>query len=137
MKQQGMVHQTVELAFHIPQTSNCQVLHTLISSASLIWSDDPEHQRTMTKDEVLVGQCVPVAGFDGFTSGYPCSSFAAPRAEEATRAGCFHMAGNSMHTECSGMFLLFAATQIQRSEVSQSLSRAARNLRLQESASHP
>ena len=105
-----------------------EVMPTLVSSAWLWFSG--VHRRWLTPDEALMVQGFPVRAH--WSYGQQCCSFAtrhafetgAPSAhtidEESLsllksspgRQPVFKMAGNSMHTNVSGVSILFALTQV-------------------------
>lgn len=90
---------------------------TLTASTNLLMS--ALHRRWLTSREMLSIQGMPTNV--SFTHGTPCSSFAL-RHDQERRGLTFHpwpsrhaicaQAGNSMHTACSGLIILFVCTQI-------------------------
>ena len=90
---------------------------TLTASTSLLMSS--LHRRWMTRREVMSTQGFPVDTADTF--GQPCSAFALrwdnringrPHSSWPSRHAIWGHAGNSMHTSCSGLMILFCLSQV-------------------------
>lgn len=90
--------------FCCPRVLESQVMPTMISSASILFS--AMHRRWLTPREMLMTQ-----GFPTGDCSHPCCSFSRLSDFPSRNAIC-KMAGNSMHTNVSGVVILFCLTQI-------------------------
>ena len=117
----------------------CQIMPTIIKSASLWFSS--ENRRWLTAREALVLQGFLIDA--STTLGQPCCSFAMPGRNERkgihsysffnpdqSRRVIFGMAGNSMHINVAAVVEMFALTQVQQDQHVLSVRSMAREARL-------